>query len=822
MKKRVLIFLVFLCSLFFIKRTYCDELTKEVEFKKDYSFCTFTVSGDNLESCTGYVISPNGGTYALSYIDGYMVATIQKVDAGTWTVKIVSEVEGEVPSFKVSVSSSSLVSQGKDVVDTSIAKKVTGLKAYMEDDYINVSWKKEDNESVLIDICDADTLESLDSVSNADGKARYTVPSEAKRVIVKCVYYRYREYDNAYTSYVFDKSDLPTAEISFNCKEKTNLNTVECTVNTEHSYVVYNNGTAVSGSIPFEEGLNHVVVRLTSDKGYIKNYEYNFTKDTKPPVLSLNSDFNLMSTTHEQMQISGSVTDAVSLMIQGNYVQFNDEGYFEAILNFNLGDNEIVIKATDDTGNVTEYIAYVTRYEEEKKFNPTLLVIILSVLVIAGLIFFGKKWFKRNLREELKKAEEENESVKQELEQERYKATHDELTKCKNRTGYMQDLKDIDIADVCIINFDVNNLKWTNDNLGHQSGDKLLLTISDLLNEKFDNVYRMGGDEFSVLTNKYTFDDEVLTEIDEILAKKTKNDVNNIIYQVAYGYDFGDGIKTEKEISYNADQLMYEDKRLKKERLKDEKERLVESGFSLEAIDNLLKKHDRKVEVENLKKQDRKSLKAEIKEEVKKLDKVDKKKFMFLSLITYLPYLVLLIAIYVLMNHVFFVGNIVSDSMSPTMKTGDMIIGSRLYYSNNDYECGDKIFFKKDGKYLGKRVIGLSGDTITFKNGYVVINGEVTKEEYLNEDIETIGVKTYDVPENGLFVLGDNRASSLDSRYWDNPYLSKSDVVGKIFIVVPQKYAVVLKYMLCALGLILITIFIVSEIFNRRNQKGEP
>ena len=219
---------------FFLPSVYCEELTKEVTFNKDYSFCTFTVSGDNLNECSGYVISPNGGTYALSYIDGYLVTTIEKVSSGKWSIKL--ESDNTVPDFKVSVSTSSLVSQGQDVIDTLIAKKVTNLKAYMEDETVYLSWDKEDDESVLVGIYNADTLESLSTSDCRDGKTSYELPEDVKRVIVKCVYYRYRNYDNAYTSYVFDKAELPVAEISFNCETKTNMNVVECSVNTDSSY----------------------------------------------------------------------------------------------------------------------------------------------------------------------------------------------------------------------------------------------------------------------------------------------------------------------------------------------------------------------------------------------------------------------------------------------------------------------------------------------------------------------------------------------------------------------------------------------------------
>ncbi len=55
-------------------------------------------------------------------------------------------------------------------------------------------------------------------------------------------------------------------------------------------------------------------------------------------------------------------------------------------------------------------------------------------------------------------------------------------------------------------------------------------------------------------------------------------------------------------------------------------------------------------------------------------------------------------------------------------------------------------------------------------------------EDYLEEGTETNCTKSFTVPEGCVFVMGDNRGDSYDSRYWDNPYVSVDDILGKILI----------------------------------------
>ena len=109
--------------------------------------------------------------------------------------------------------------------------------------------------------------------------------------------------------------------------------------------------------------------------------------------------------------------------------------------------------------------------------------------------------------------------------------------------------------------------------------------------------------------------------------------------------------------------------------------------------------------------------------------------------------------IYILMTQVIGVGVIQSGSMEPTLKVGSTVFYNRLCYriGKQEIKRGDIVCFisPEDGKVLSKRVIGLPGDEISFRDGYLVINGKVLDEsEYLSSSIRTVANKTYNVPDD--------------------------------------------------------------------------
>lgn len=122
------------------------------------------------------------------------------------------------------------------------------------------------------------------------------------------------------------------------------------------------------------------------------------------------------------------------------------------------------------------------------------------------------------------------------------------------------------------------------------------------------------------------------------------------------------------------------------------------------------------------------------------------------------------------------------DSMADTLKDGDIVVGWRY----GEIAPGDMIVFNAENrKTLIKRVIAQGGDVVDMlENGVVTVNGEQLYEEYVIAaergecDIEF----PYTVPQSRLFVLGDNRAVSVDSRHAVIGSIAQEQIVGKVVL----------------------------------------
>lgn len=128
-----------------------------------------------------------------------------------------------------------------------------------------------------------------------------------------------------------------------------------------------------------------------------------------------------------------------------------------------------------------------------------------------------------------------------------------------------------------------------------------------------------------------------------------------------------------------------------------------------------------------------------------------------------------------------------SASMENTIMTHDRVIGSRLAYNSSDPKRGDIVIFYfpddvTEKTYYVKRIIGLPGDIIDIKHGHVYLNNSNTplEEPYIKEPMETPEDLHYEVSEGCYFMLGDNRNSSADSRYWHNTFVKKEKIVAKV------------------------------------------
>lgn len=124
---------------------------------------------------------------------------------------------------------------------------------------------------------------------------------------------------------------------------------------------------------------------------------------------------------------------------------------------------------------------------------------------------------------------------------------------------------------------------------------------------------------------------------------------------------------------------------------------------------------------------------------------------------------------------------IYGSSMAPTLQDNDII----FCIKTSDFSSGDIISFYYNNKVLVKRVIGGPGDIIEIApDGAVSVNGELLSEPYVSElDIGECDIDfPFQVPDGRLFVMGDHRATSVDSRSTTVGCVAQEQIVGKIVL----------------------------------------
>jgi signal peptidase I len=133
-----------------------------------------------------------------------------------------------------------------------------------------------------------------------------------------------------------------------------------------------------------------------------------------------------------------------------------------------------------------------------------------------------------------------------------------------------------------------------------------------------------------------------------------------------------------------------------------------------------------------------------------------------------------------------------SGSMHPTLIEGDRVLVNRLSYRLHDINRGDVIVFSRpdsapaspgEPEDLIKRVIALPGETVEARDGKVYVDGKAVNEPYLDEGTSTSNLdEPVEVPEGELFVMGDNRGNSSDSRFIGT--IPEESVIGRAFAII--------------------------------------
>ncbi len=155
------------------------------------------------------------------------------------------------------------------------------------------------------------------------------------------------------------------------------------------------------------------------------------------------------------------------------------------------------------------------------------------------------------------------------------------------------------------------------------------------------------------------------------------------------------------------------------------------------------------------------------------------------SLLEYIKVIVITVIFTFIFLQFVQVSKVVGSSMEPTYHNGNIVLVDKVFYSKPSYNDIVVVeYHAGDGKeQIIKRVVGLPGDHLEMKDNQLYRNGQLLKEDYIYEPMVGNEDFSYDIPEGKIFVMGDNRNNSVDSRMIGYIDFDK-DVVGRVFFKV--------------------------------------
>lgn len=144
------------------------------------------------------------------------------------------------------------------------------------------------------------------------------------------------------------------------------------------------------------------------------------------------------------------------------------------------------------------------------------------------------------------------------------------------------------------------------------------------------------------------------------------------------------------------------------------------------------------------------------------------------------PYVVIILIVVLIRTFLFTPIKVNGTSMMSTLEHGDTMILNKIGMKVNDLKRFQIVVIKTDNSYLIKRIIGLPGETIEYKDGKLYINDKEINDPYYKDN--TLDFESVKISKEHYFVMGDNRADSIDSRIIGT--IPKGDIMGTTNLII--------------------------------------
>lgn len=145
----------------------------------------------------------------------------------------------------------------------------------------------------------------------------------------------------------------------------------------------------------------------------------------------------------------------------------------------------------------------------------------------------------------------------------------------------------------------------------------------------------------------------------------------------------------------------------------------------------------------------------------------------------FLPYFIVILVVIFIKIFVFSPIRVNGASMNPTLNDKDIMILDEISYRFSEIERFNIVVVKEEDEYLIKRVIGLPGEKIEYKDNKLYVDGKYIKENF--KHMETMDFSTA-LGEDEYFIMGDNRTNSTDSRIFGP--VSRDEIIGKTSLTI--------------------------------------